>query len=273
MVIKLDVDIALELLNNRPCKCSNYPDTSGQRSSGAKPSVALQIKFRVFLIIAGKQSMKRLSKCFVQGLLAILPVVLTVYILYWLINTAETVLGSAAKLVLPEGLYVPGMGVAAGVLIVFGLGLLLNLWLFRRLFEVGEKWLGKVPFIKYLYNLLKDLARFFDSTKKKEFSKVVMVDLLNNKDVGLIGFVTREDFGDLPEQVGDKDKVAVYLPMSYQIGGFTVILPKSRVTNVDMSIEEAMRFALTAGVSTENKEAAASSLYSRKAIHRPADEQ
>jgi uncharacterized membrane protein len=77
--------------------------------------------------------------------------------------------------------------------------------------------------------------------------------LLDNKDVGLIGFITREDFKDLPKNLGDKDKVAVYLPMSYQVGGFMVIVPKSRITIVDMSIEEAMKFALTAGLSTGKK--------------------
>jgi len=203
--------------------------------------------------------MKKISKYFVQGLVAILPVVLTVYVLCWLITTTETVLGSAVKLVVSDRLYVPGMGVAAGVLIILGLGLSLNLWVFSRLFAIGEEWVEKVPLVKFLYSSLKDLAQFFDSTKKKGFNKVVMADVLGNKDVGLIGFVTREEFSDLPEHVGDGDKVAVYLPMSYQMGGFTIIIPKSKVRYVDMSIEDAMRFALTAGVSTKSKEGAANS--------------
>ncbi|MFA5252722.1 MAG: DUF502 domain-containing protein [Phycisphaerae bacterium] len=198
--------------------------------------------------------MKKISKYFIQGLMALLPIVLTSYIIYWLVKTAETLLGSVIKFIFPDKLYLPGMGVVAGLLIVLGFGVLLNLWLFRRLFEAGERLLEKVPFIKYLYNSFKDLADFFDTAKKKNFNKVVMVDLLNNKDVGLIGFITRENFKDLPENIGDKDKVAVYLPMSYQVGGFTVIVPKSRTTIVDMNIEEAMRFALTAGLSTKKKE-------------------
>jgi len=197
--------------------------------------------------------MKKISKYFIQGLIALLPIVLTSYIIYWLVKTAETLLGSVIKFTIPDKLYLPGMGVAAGLLIVLGFGVLLNLWLFRRLFEAIERQLEKVPLIKYFYNSFKDLADFFDTTKKKIFNKVVMVDLLDNKDVGLIGFITRENFKDLPENIGDKDKVAVYLPMSYQVGGFTVIVPKSRVTVVDMNIEEAMRFALTAGLSTGKK--------------------
>ena len=197
--------------------------------------------------------MKKISKYFIQGLIALLPIVLTSYIIYWLVKTAETLLGSVIKFTIPDKLYLPGMGVAASLLMVLGFGVLLNLWLFRRLFEAIERQLEKVPLIKYFYNSFKDLADFFDTTKKKIFNKVVMVDLLDNKDVGLIGFITRENFKDLPENIGDKDKVAVYLPMSYQVGGFTVIVPKSRVTVVDMNIEEAMRFALTAGLSTGKK--------------------
>jgi len=198
--------------------------------------------------------MKKISKYFIQGLIALLPIILTSYIIYWLVKTAETLLGSVIKFIIPDKIYLPGMGVAASLLMVLGFGVLLNLWLFRRLFEAGERQLEKVPFIKYFYNSFKDLAGFFDAAKKKNFNKVVKVDLLDNKDVGLIGFITREDFKGLPKNLGDKDKVAVYMPMSYQVGGFTVIVPKSRITIVDMSIEEAMKFALTAGLSTGEKE-------------------
>ena len=197
--------------------------------------------------------MKKISKYFIQGLIALLPILLTAYIIYWLMKTAEVLLGSAIKFIIPDKFYLPGMGLAAGLLMILGFGLMLNLWLFRRLFEAGERLLEKVPFIKYFYNSFKDLAGFFDAAKKKSFNKVVMVDLLNNKDVGLIGFITREDFKDLPKNLGGKDKVAVYLPMSYQVGGFTVIVPKSRITIIDMKIEDAMRFALTAGLSTDKK--------------------
>jgi len=66
--------------------------------------------------------------------------------------------------------------------------------------------------------------------------------------VKLLGFVTREDFGDLPPGFAGEEVVAVYLPMSYQIGGFTVLVPKSNTQSVDMGLEDAMRFAITGGV-------------------------
>jgi len=78
-----------------------------------------------------------------------------------------------------------------------------------------------------------------------------------SENIRLIGFVTSEDFSGLPQasKAADKSTVGVYLPMSYQIGGYTVYLPKSQVDPLDMSIEDAMRFTLTAGVSGGKTEA------------------
>jgi uncharacterized membrane protein len=66
----------------------------------------------------------------------------------------------------------------------------------------------------------------------------------------LLGFVTRAEFTDLPQGVGTASEVAVYLPMSYQVGGYTVILPREAIRPVEMSREEAMKFILTAGLKT-----------------------
>jgi uncharacterized membrane protein len=64
----------------------------------------------------------------------------------------------------------------------------------------------------------------------------------------LLGFVTRAEFTDLPAGIGTASEVAVYLPMSYQVGGYTVIVPREAVRAIEMSREEAMKFILTAGL-------------------------
>src|SRR5690606_14396222 len=91
-----------------------------------------------------------------------------------------------------------------------------------------------------------DFLSFFDSTKKKDFSKVVIVKIGGQE---ILGFITREAFDGLPQGIGGPDKVAVYLPMSYQLGGYTIMVNREMVTPVDMSLEDAMKFALTGGVS------------------------
>ena len=195
---------------------------------------------------------KKISKLFLQGLIAILPVLLTVYILYWLAVSAESFLGKAIRLILPERLYLPGMGLMAGFLVILAIGLLLEMWLFRKLFQWAESSIEKLPLVKSIYSSIRDLTSFFDSSKNKKFNKVVMVTLLD-ENMKIMGLVTREEFEGLPEAMHKDDKVAVYLPWSYQIGGFTVMVSRSKLEPIDLSVEEALKFMLTAGVSTENE--------------------
>ena len=196
--------------------------------------------------------MKKLGTLFLQGLIAILPIALTVYLVYWLAAAAESVLGRAMRFVVGDDYYVRGSGVLAGFLITLGIGILLRIWLFRRVFSLGETLVERIPGIKSLYGSIRDMVGLFDATKQKEFDQTVMVTL-GDENMRLMGLVTREDFSDLPAGIGDERTVAVYLPMSYQLGGFTVMVPKARITPVDMRIDQAMQFLLTAGVSAESK--------------------
>jgi len=196
--------------------------------------------------------MKKIGTLFLRGLLAILPIALTVYLIYWLATSAEAVLGQAMRSVIKES-YRPGMGVLAGFVITLGVGILLRIWVFRMVFSLGEAVLQKIPGIKSIYGSIRDLVGFFDASKQKEFDKTVMV-AVGDENTRLMGLVTRDDFSDLPGGIGDEKTVAVYLPMSYQLGGFTVMVPKDRISPVDMKVDQAMQFVLTAGVSAENKE-------------------
>ena len=196
--------------------------------------------------------MKKIAGLFLHGLSAILPVALTLYILYWLAVTAESLLGKAIRFVVTEDYYMPGMGVLVGLLLTIGIGILLRIWLFRTIFGLGENILERIPLVRSLYGSIRDLMGFFDKSQEKKFDTVVMV-AIGDAEIELMGLVTRDSFGDLPEGIGDDETVAVYLPMSYQMGGFTVMVPRSRVRNVEMGVEDALQFVLTAGVSAEKQ--------------------
>ena len=146
-----------------------------------------------------------------------------------------------------------GMGLLAALALIFLIGLLMRAWLFRQLIKLGESILLKIPLIKVVYRSLKDLFGLFSDEKSSEALQVVTVQIPGT-DMRLFGFLTRTDFSDMPKGVGNEDEVAVYLPMSYQVGGYTVMMPRNRVTPVPMSREEAMRFVLTAGLKTEAKQ-------------------
>lgn len=192
--------------------------------------------------------MKPVIRAFLTGLAAVLPITVTLYILYWLGSTAESLLGRGLKMLIPSNIYWPGMGVGAGLVLVFLIGVLMKAWLFRQVFCWGEQLVERIPLVKALYGSVRDLMSFFSSSGKKSMRKAVMVTI-GNTPLRLIGFITREEFDDLPAGIGGDDHVAVYLPMSFQIGGFTTMVPRSAVQPLDMSIEQAMRFAVTGGMS------------------------
>ena len=195
---------------------------------------------------------KSIGTTLITGFITLLPVVLTIYLLYWMVVSSEEVMGAALRLVLPEMAYYPGMGTVAGVVIVFFVGLLMKAVLVRQLFAFGENILYHLPIIKTVYSAIRDLFDFF-SPKKDSFGRVVIVKIANME---IIGFVTQEDPERLPEAFRDRDCVLVYLPMSYMIGGYTLLVPSADVRPCKMSMDEAMRFALTAGITGKTQHSA-----------------
>ncbi len=191
--------------------------------------------------------MKFIGRNILTGLVAILPVFLTLYLLYWFAVTAETALGKMIRVVLPDDLYWPGMGLAATLLAVFLLGLLMHAYVFRRLFARAEQLLYHMPLIKTVYSAIRDFFNYFSPTSKREFEQVVSVSI-GDTGMQVIGFVTQAVSEQLPEDFRGEDSILVYLPLSYMIGGYAVLMPRSAVRPLNMNMEEAMRFTLTAGV-------------------------
>ncbi len=197
--------------------------------------------------------MKSIGRIFLTGVFTILPILATIYLVVWLFTGLERFLGKQLLLLLPDEYYRAGMGLLAALVLIFLIGLLMRAWLFRQLIKLGESLLLKIPLIKVVFRALKDLFGLFSDEKSSESLQVVSVQLPGT-DMRLLGFLTRSDFSDMPKGVGNEDEVAVYLPMSYQVGGYMVMIPRNRVTPVPMSREEAMRFVLTAGLKTEAKQ-------------------
>lgn len=184
------------------------------------------------------------SKTLLTGFIAIFPMVLTIYLLYWLGVSSEQVMGKAFRYILPADAYFPGLGMFAGVVIVFIVGLMMNAYLVRKLFSLGEGLLYRLPLIKSVYRAFRDFFDFF-SPSKEGLGQVVAVTF---KGMELIGFVTQEDPQRLPSSFRDRGCVLVYLPMSYMVGGYTILVPRDEIRPLQMTRDEAMRFVLTAGI-------------------------
>jgi len=183
-----------------------------------------------------------------KGVAAVLPITLTLYLIYWLSDAMERVLHPVITTVVPEHYYLPGMGLAAGFVLLYFLGLIVNAWIVQRLIQMGEHFLERIPLVKSIYVSLHDFMDYLSTAeKRKGMNQVVMVTI---NGVQLLGFLTREQLKEVPEVSSEiEDPVAVYLPFSYQIGGYTIYLPRSRVKSVDMPMEDALRLVLTGGLS------------------------
>lgn len=193
--------------------------------------------------------MKAISKTFLTGMATVLPVFLTIYVLYWFATSAEKLLGGALKLVLPADAYWPGMGLLVAIALIFAVGVLMHAWVVRVLVGWAERLLYRIPLIKSVYGSLRDFFTLFSRSDQDRARQPVMVRI-GETELEVLGFIMREEFGDLPEGLSAADHIAVYLPMSYQVGGYTVIVPRARVRPINMPMEQAMRFALTAGLTT-----------------------
>lgn len=188
-----------------------------------------------------------ISRNIITGLVTILPVVLTLYLLYWFAVSAESILGDLMQALLPRDWYWPGMGLAVGLLFIFIAGLLMNAYLVQRLFAMGEQILYHMPFIKSVYRAIRDFFNYFSPANKKEFEQVVAVTVGDTR-MQVVGFVTQAVPEKMPVSFREDDCILVYLPLSYMIGGYAVLVPRNMVRPLDMKIEEAMRFTLSAGV-------------------------
>jgi len=188
----------------------------------------------------------RTMRLFFKGLGTIIPIALTVAIVLWLAGIAERGIGSLIKLALPADWYITGMGLVGGIVVVLAIGLLSQVWLFRKLIDLGEAFLDRMPVVKSLFRATKDFVEYFSSDNKDRFNQAVMVRHPDFK-LGVMGFITREDFSSLP--FGEEGEVAVYLPLSYQVAGYTIFVPKAWCEPIDMPFEDALRLMLTAGMS------------------------
>ena len=196
--------------------------------------------------------MKQMRTIFISGLVAFLPMAVTIYIVFAGVSIVENLLGSFLRSMLPPDAYYPGFGFLTTIVLIFILGLMLNNLLTAGLFKKIQEKLTEIPFIKVVYSPLRDLMNLFSEGKhKNNLQKVVLVDFAGGKKV--LGLVTRENFSDIGlNPTLTADRIAVYFPMSYGLGGYTLLVSKSEVTPVDIPVEKAMSLALTAWIKSEN---------------------
>ncbi len=208
----------------------------------------LPFKTPIFILT----TMKTLRRIFFRGLITVLPIALTVYILSFGISVMENMLGNVLRVLLPT--YIPGLGFILTLILIFVFGLLLNNIMLSGLLHNLEKWLTSIPLVKAVYSPLRDLMNLFSKDGQKDLKSVVLVDL-QGQGIYSLGLVTRDSFEDLDSiKEFAQDKVAVYVPWSYGVGGMTFLVSKSRIVPVDIPTDKALNLAITGWIKTHAKD-------------------
>jgi uncharacterized membrane protein len=190
---------------------------------------------------------KKLAGYFLKGLLVLVPIVVTCYVVYVVFMKVDGII----KFRIPGiGKTIPGVGFMTTLILVTLVGVLASRLFTRTLLAYIDRLFRRLPFIKLLYNTVKDLGDALMG-EKKMFDKPVMVSLIPGSSARLLGFVTQEkvDIGGLDGHV------AVYLPQAYNLGGNLVMLPKEQVTPISKDSSEVMAFIVSAGVAGKTEKA------------------
>jgi len=199
-----------------------------------------------------KQILRNLFQYFLQGLIILAPIGITIWGVLALFTFVDSILPDLIDKIFPNALgtdaqgrpiKIPGLGFILVLFIVIGVGYISSSFIIGKLVVLFDKILERTPGIKIIYSTVKDFFEAFAGNKRK-FNKSVLVSV-NQPDIWQVGFITQSDV----KQFGLEDYVAVYVPQSYAFAGHLYFVKKERVRLLtDVGSADAMKFAISGGV-------------------------
>jgi uncharacterized membrane protein len=190
--------------------------------------------------------MKKLIGYFLQGLLYITPIAVTIYAIVFSFTWIDDLLRDLVIFQeggLLENFSFPGLGIIIIVFVVTLIGFVGQRLISAPLISLVEAILDKAPVIKVIYTSVKDLMSAFVG-KDRKFDQPVIVRLDTSNIIQRMGFITNSDLS----EIGLPDKMSVYFPSSYGVLGELVIVPKENVTLIDANNTDVMKFIISGGV-------------------------
>ncbi|MDU2066833.1 MAG: DUF502 domain-containing protein [Sporomusaceae bacterium] len=183
--------------------------------------------------------MKWVSKYFMNGLIVIFPIAFTVWVVMQIFTFSEQLLGQHLPI------HFPGVGLMAALLFIILVGWLSSYWLMKSLLGLGERFVNSIPFVKFIYNIVKKLSTaVFNSSQS--FKQAVLVPY-PHADCRALGFIVSDVSEPLAEHLPD-EHVCVFVPMSLNLtSGFNIIVAKKDIIPLDVTNESALEYVLTAG--------------------------
>jgi len=201
---------------------------------------------------------RKVLSYFLQGLLILAPITITIYSIYWIISTVDSWIPIFREPVLDaQGVIIRyevknyGLGFIIIIAALIIIGYLSSTFIKSRIYSLFDSWLEKTPGVKYIYSSVRDLFGAFAGGKKK-FSTPILANTFG-ENVWVMGFITDEE---LQKFDLGAEMVSIYIPQSYAWAGQLYVLPRTRVRKLDkISSGDAMKYAVTGGVvDTEEEE-------------------
>ncbi len=198
--------------------------------------------------------MSNLKRYFITGLLIILPLFITFYLLFSIFVFIDGICGTLINTLLRRyfGFSVPGLGLIIGLMVIVSTGSLATNFLGKRLLRVFERWLMRFSFIRQIYSPVKHIIHYVASRERPSFNKVFLFEY-PSKGIWTLGFVTNEHFEEGSVSSGS-DLAAVYVASTPNpFTGYVVFVPRSGLHPLDISVEEGMRLIVSGGIITPGK--------------------
>ena len=190
--------------------------------------------------------MKRLQTFFVTGLIVLTPAAITFYVLWWLFEFVDGILGPILARVLP--FQIPGLGVLIILLVIILTGLLAANFLGRRLIAFAEGFLLRTPVVRSVYLTMRQIVDALLQQNQSAFKRVALVEY-PRRGSWAIGFVTGEIIGEIAERAGCAAALNVFVPTTPNpTSGMLVFLPLEEVILLDMSVEDGLKLVISGGV-------------------------
>ena len=193
--------------------------------------------------------MKALKRHFITGLIVIIPLFLTVYLLVFIFQFFESILGRFLNDYIKArlGFYIPGLGLILSLGIVLLAGVIASRFIGRKIFAFFENWYVRLPLIKSIYPAFKQLALFLFAQKETGFKRVVLIEY-PAKGIWSIGFLTNEGLQKI-NAVFNKEMVAVFVILSPgPFSGYVVFVPREELKFPDISVSDALKIVISGGV-------------------------
>jgi uncharacterized membrane protein len=200
---------------------------------------------------------KKLKRIFLTGLAVVIPAGLTIYILSFIIGMMDSLLRVIPLDYQPDkwlNFHIPGLGVIVTVLLIFVCGLVTTSFIGNRIVGYGERIVGKIPFVRSIYQAIKRIADSLFMDRAQSFKKVVIVEY-PRCGVYSIGFITGTPNGEIQHHLGQKQPcVGIYLPCALTpTTGVFVMVPQDQAIEINMTVEEAFTLIISAGIVTPSE--------------------